>query len=323
MAKWTKIWALGWMVLTVGLAAPVKVVAEPHVVASIKPLHALVAGVMRGVGSPQLLLDDTQSPHYFALKPSQARQLQKADIVFWIDPMLETPLAKLLGHMAPDAQHVAMMDQLGLVLHPNANAAAHANDRASTHNQDPEHEHDHEHDGHAKVNPHIWLDTSNAQKMVVLIRDRLATSDPAHAGDYAANAETLLQRLSDLENTAAAKLAGVKALRFIMQHDAFIYTERQFGLSAGLVVAADHDTPPGTQHLQALRDLVASGSIACVFSEPLGTPSQIDIIVGASSVRRATVDPVGIGLAAGPDLYFTMMTANFDAMARCLAGGAG
>jgi hypothetical protein len=66
------------------------------VVVSIKPIHALVAGVMQGVATPHLLLNDQQSPHHFALKPSQARLLQQADLVFWVDSSLETPMQRSL-----------------------------------------------------------------------------------------------------------------------------------------------------------------------------------------------------------------------------------
>ena len=92
---------------------PVCVAADspPRVVASIKPIHALVAGVMRGVAAPELLLDDQQSPHHFALKPSQARLLQQADMVFWVDQSLETPMAKLLSNLAPQAQNIRLIAQ--------------------------------------------------------------------------------------------------------------------------------------------------------------------------------------------------------------------
>ena len=85
--------------------------SPPRVVASIKPIHSLVAGVMRGVAAPELLLDDQQSPHHFALKPSQARLLQQADMVFWVDPSLETPMAKLLSNLAPQAQNIRLIAQ--------------------------------------------------------------------------------------------------------------------------------------------------------------------------------------------------------------------
>ena len=47
----------------------------PQIVVSIQPLHSLVAGVMKGVGAPYLLLKGRQSPHHFQLKPSDARVL--------------------------------------------------------------------------------------------------------------------------------------------------------------------------------------------------------------------------------------------------------
>ena len=86
------------------------------IVASIKPVHALVAGVMGELGTPHLLLAAPTSAHHFTLKPSQARALQNADIVFWIGPGMEQPLTKALATLAADAQSVALDDSAGLVL---------------------------------------------------------------------------------------------------------------------------------------------------------------------------------------------------------------
>ena len=58
--------------------------AAPNVVATIKPLHSLVAGVMEGVGTPELLIEGAASPHGFSLRPSDAGKLESADLVFWI-----------------------------------------------------------------------------------------------------------------------------------------------------------------------------------------------------------------------------------------------
>ena len=67
--------------------------ADINVVASIKPLHSLVAAVMEGVGT-YLIVEGAGSPHTYALKPSQAGNLQNADLVFWIGDRLETFLEK-------------------------------------------------------------------------------------------------------------------------------------------------------------------------------------------------------------------------------------
>ena len=38
---------------------------------------------MKGVGSPNIIVDGAGSPHSYSLKPSQAKELQEANAVFW------------------------------------------------------------------------------------------------------------------------------------------------------------------------------------------------------------------------------------------------
>ncbi len=54
----------------------------PRVVASIKPIHSLISGVMGHRGSLFLLVPGSFSEHGYTLKPSDARHLQEASIVF-------------------------------------------------------------------------------------------------------------------------------------------------------------------------------------------------------------------------------------------------
>ena len=170
------------------------------------------------------------------------------------------------------------------------------------------------------MNPHIWLDLDNARRLVQVIAAQLSASDPAHAEIYASNAAELDKRLADLHAAAKQQMVAVRESKFIVQHDAFIYIERQFDLSRGLVIAVDHDTPPGTAHLQTLRNIVASGAVSCVFDEPQGNAHQIDIVAGEVAVRRAKLDAIGVNRPAGPELYFDMMRANYAAFVACLGG---
>ena len=77
--------------------------AEPKVVATIKPLHSLVASVMKGVGTPHLILEGAASPHTYSLKPSQAANLSRADLVFWFGRDLETFMEKPVQTIASKA----------------------------------------------------------------------------------------------------------------------------------------------------------------------------------------------------------------------------
>ena len=88
--------------------------ADLKVVASIKPIHSLVAGVMEGTGTPTLIVEGAGSPHTYALKPSQARRLQEANLVFWVGNTLEPFLLKPLESIASKATTVTLMDADGL-----------------------------------------------------------------------------------------------------------------------------------------------------------------------------------------------------------------
>lgn len=88
--------------------------AAPNVVVSIKPVHSLVAAIMRGVGEPQLIVDGAASPHTYNLRPSNARTLEKADLVFWVGPGLEAFLQKPLEALTSKATVVELEDAKGL-----------------------------------------------------------------------------------------------------------------------------------------------------------------------------------------------------------------
>jgi zinc transport system substrate-binding protein len=228
----------------------------------------------------------------------------------------------LLASLAPHAIDIRFMADQDLVRYQNE-ISDDSDDDHDDHEGHEYHEGHEDHEGHGRghmVNPHIWLDLENARRMVWSIAATLSAVDPQHAGAYASNAAKLDKRLVDLHEVAKRQFASIQRNKFIVQHDAFIYIERQFKLPRGLVIARDHDTPPGTAHLQHLRDLVAAGLVSCIFDEPQGAGHQIDIVAGTSFVRRATLDAVGVGLPAGPDLYFDMMRANYAAFSDCLAG---
>ena len=53
----------------IALFAASPALAAPQVIASLKPLHSLVAGVMAGVGEPDLLVRGAASEHGYVLRP--------------------------------------------------------------------------------------------------------------------------------------------------------------------------------------------------------------------------------------------------------------
>src|SRR5919106_331168 len=114
----------------------------PAVVVSIKPIHSLVAGVMEGVGAPDLMIEGAGSPHSYALRPSEARALDQAEVVFWVGEGLEAFLAKPLGALSDDATVVELADAKGLRLLSTREGGAWEG------HEEEEHGHEHEEDDH-------------------------------------------------------------------------------------------------------------------------------------------------------------------------------
>ncbi len=144
------------MALLARLAAPAS--AAPKVVVSIKPIHSLVSGVMKGVGEPHLLIKGVASPHTFSLKPSDAGVLERARVIFWVGEVLAPGLERPLEVLPKQAKVVALAEIKGLKLLKLREGGlweAHDDDHGEKEKVDHHEEHkhgkakdDHHHDEH-------------------------------------------------------------------------------------------------------------------------------------------------------------------------------
>ena len=324
MQKWVKgVKTIG--LFCASLVIPVEMVIADQkpisVVASIKPIHSLVAAVMGDIGTPHLLLEAPSSAHYFTLKPSQARSLQAADIVFWVGPTMEQPLTKALATLAPQAQTLPLIESAGLVL-INFDKVTPAHEKHDHEKHDHE-KHDHEkHDEHAKhddhlINPHIWLDPQNAKIMLGVIAARLAKADPENASTYAANADSMAARLAILETDITSQLASYSAAKFLVLHDAHVYFERRFGLRNYGAITTEPDVMPTASRVKALRDELREHRFDCIFTEPFLGQKAVALIAEGSKVSIGTLDPIASNLPAGAQLYPDLLMSYAKALQSC------
>ena len=130
--------------------------AEIKVVASIKPIHSLATYLMEGVAKPKLIVDGYASPHGFALKPSHAKMLQDADLIFWVGEDLESFLEKPLNTIAKKAENIELMEIKGLnkLKFRERNIFDGHDDHDHGHKEDKHKEDDHDDHDHKKKDGH-------------------------------------------------------------------------------------------------------------------------------------------------------------------------
>jgi len=291
-----------------------------RVVASIKPVHALVASVMKGVGSPELLVTSSASPHHYSLRPSDVRHIATADVVFWVGPSLEGFLAKPLANFKA-VRSETLLEAPGVRLLPSRAMGADHDWR--TVNQDDTKRadasvetSDHDHDG--VEDPHIWLDPGNAIAMARRIGGVLAELEPARRREFEANTSALIGRLEVLDGKIIEQLGPVKDTPYLVFHDAYQYYERRYGLNVVGAIVASAEQRPGARRLREIRNRIRLTEARCVFNEPQYESALVETVIDGSGARSAILDPLGAQLRAGPESYFLLMDTLTEALRDCL-----
>ena len=317
--------------------------SAPKVIASIVPVHALVAGVMDGVAEPELLLSGQTSEHQASYSPQQIKALSEADLVFIIGHGLELKLDELSGSEAVRGRSFfELADVEGLTKLPIRQGGAfekHVHHEGEDHDHDEAgkkdvglEDHDHEetgqseegHDEHdhgkAAFDPHVWLDPANAQVMVAAISAQLSKVDPANAERYAVNAAALAMDLGGLTKELAKELEPVKTAPFVVYHDAYQYFETRFGLAAAGSISDFSGNEPSAQRLKEVRDKLKAVKAVCVFREPQFSDKAAMTVIEGTSARDGVLDPIGSGLPPGKDAYGLLLRGLAKNLKSCLAG---
>ena len=309
--------------------------ADVKVVTSIKPLHSLASYLMDGVGKPDLIVDGYASPHGFAMKPSHAKMLQNADLIFWVGEDLESFLEKPLSSIAKKAEKIELMDIKGLNVLKFREINIfdeHDHDDHDDHGKKEDDHDDHDHDEHAKkeehddhddhdgheghahgeYDPHIWLDPMNAKVILNEMVEHLIENDPTNEAKYKSNLDKALKEIDKLTIEVMTDLNN--SVSSIVFHDAYQYFEKRFNVNILGAFTVNTDVMPGAEQLAEIREIIEHDKVACIFSEPQFNRDIINAVAKDMKIKTGVLDPLGATLDSGKDLYFKLirnMSASF------------
>ena len=309
--------------------------AELKVVTSIKPIHSLASYLMDGIGKPELIVDGYASPHGFSMKPSHAKMLQNADLIFWVGEDLEGFLEKPLKSIAKKAEKIELIEIKGLnVLKFRERNIfdEHDHDDHDDHGKKEDDHDDHDHDEHAKkeehddhddhdgheghahgeYDPHIWLDPMNAKVILNEMVEHLIENDPTNEAKYKSNLDKALKEIDKLTIEVMTDLSN--SVSSIVFHDAYQYFEKRFNVNILGAFTVNTDVMPGAEQLAEIREIIEHDKVACIFSEPQFNRDIINAVAKDMKIKTGVLDPLGATLDSGKDLYFKLirnMSASF------------
>ena len=241
--------------------------AEPvRVVVTTSILGDLVAALVGGDGTVEVLMGPGVDPHAYAASAADAAAMRDADLVVANGLMLEEGLLAALESAVVDGARVI---EVAPDLDPipfGAGGHDHGDDHDHDHGDD--HGDDHAHD-HGDLDPHFWFDPLRAAVAGELVATELAAIRPEV--DWAARAASLRAELEALDGELVAAFATIPEARrkLVTNHDALGYLADRYGFEVvGTVIpgsSTSAETDPAS--FAALADLLVAEDIDVVFAE--------------------------------------------------------
>lgn len=276
------------------LQRPAMAAEPPDVVVSIKPLHALLAGLMRGVGEPRLLIDGAVAPWDYRPNAEDAAAIAAADAVVWSGRELEPALAELVHTQRPQGQvFEALADDAVKVLPSRFDDA--------------------------QRDPFYWLDSRNMLILLDELRHLLVEIDPARAAVYERNGRGVSQVLAGLDRSLEFGYRDVSGVPVFFYHDTHRYFEQAYAMFvAGTVVEVAAGEHVDTARLLSVRGGVLAAGRSCLFTEKGLQAPHLNLLQDGSEAITVELDSLGVDIEPGPDAYEQLMRQNFAAISACV-----
>jgi manganese/zinc/iron transport system substrate-binding protein len=254
--------AVGW---TAGACAPPEPPEEEGRLSVVTTI-GMIRDVVQNVGGDHVrvvgLMGPGVDPHLYKASEGDVRRLFRADVVFYGGMHLEARMGEVLEAMGGRTRVAAVSEVIPV------------DQRLSP----PEFQ--------GAYDPHVWFDVRLWAMTVDVIARTLSEADPAHAREFAANADRYRAQLAELDRYVREQAARVPAERrvLITAHDAFNYFGRAYGFQVRGLQGISTASEAGTADVQALAQFIATRRIPAIFVE--------------SSIPRRTIEAVQEAVAA-------------------------
>jgi zinc transport system substrate-binding protein len=271
---------------------------RPRVIASFYPFAYVAEQVGGDHVDVENLTQPGSEPHDLELTPQQVAELTEASLVVFehgFQPAVDD------GVEQAELSEEATLDVAEVV-------TLHA---ADEHAEEEGEEHEHEGD----LDPHVWLDPTNMQRIAEATEERLVEIDPAHRRDYQRNLDELVGELQQLDQAYEEGLADCERRTIVTSHDAFGYLAARYDLEQIPIAGIDPHAEPSPSEQAEITDLVREDGVTTVFTETLVSDDVAESIADETGVSVATLDPIeGLSDDSSDETYLSLMRANLETL---------
>lgn len=251
--------------------------AEVQVLTTIRPLELIVRAIVDDADSVGSLVPVNQSPHHYALKPSDRIALDAADLLVWVGPSLESFLIPTMAGSVRPNQVVLELGARSEITRLNLRDGL-TGDQSS---------------GHSQLDPHIWLNPDNARQIAHIVTDSISRLNPGSEAVYKENFSRFSLQLDEVDRVMARQLSEVRDVPYLVYHDAYQYLETKYGLAHSLALVDDPEMQPGMRHILTTRERIKSSRATCLFTDVSSRPATIATLLSGYALTQVQLDILG------------------------------
>jgi len=268
--------------------------ATIHCVVSIPPLKTFVEAIGDGAVQSSVMVPPGHSPHSYEPKPSQMRELERADCYFAIGLEFEKAWLPRFRAQNPRLKIVDLSEGIRKVPMQHADVE-----------QNAPRPHKAEH-----LDPHIWTAPDNVRIMARKIYETLAALDPAQRPLFEKRYRAFLKTIDATDREIKALLAPLPPhSAFMVFHPSWGYFAREYDLKQ-LPVEVEGKAPKPRQ-LMALIDEAKRRKVRAIFVQPEFSDKSAKLLAAELGIPVIKVSPLA------PDWH-----ANLLRLAKAIARGA-
>jgi zinc transport system substrate-binding protein len=230
------------------------------------------------------LINNTQEPHDYQLKPSDIATLQKADLIIRNGLGIDDWVAEAAEKSGTKARIFTASDYI-TPLTPQHGIEFDASEELEDEHNDA-------------FDPHLWVSPKNVLQVLPHLQEALSAIDTNHTTNYQENLTKYTATLMNLDATITQQLASYKQKQFISFHEAFQYFARDYGLVSAISIEAYPGKEPTPKYLQALIKLIKEKQLKVIFSEPQFSPRIVETLAQDLNLKVYSLDPMETGTAS-------------------------
>lgn len=266
------------------------------VVTTFYPMYDFTKEVVGDKGDVTMLLEAGQESHGYEPTPQDIAAIADADVFVYSSEEMETWVPSVLDSI--ENSDVVVVDaSKDIPLYEVAEGDAHS------------------------VDPHVWLDPVYAQDQVAAILAGAIAADEANKTAYEANAAAFQEKLAALDTAYQTAFANAENRTFVVQHAAFGYIARRYGLTEMAISSVSSDAEPNPAKLAELKQFMTDNHIGVVYYSDSASSKTAETLAGETGAALEVLSPLE-GLSqdeqdAGKD-YLSVMQDNLEALEKTI-----